>query len=71
METEMNLIRIRAANLSRAQTIAQAMGLLIDEIYGDKSKEHVNVAARKSGSRGNHEPRWTDEQRNEFANWKL
>lgn len=67
----MNLIRIRAANLGKAGTIALAMGLLIDQIYGDVSKEHLNIAARRMGSMGNHEPRWTDEQRAEMANWKL
>lgn len=67
----MNLIRIRATSLGKAEMIAQAMNLTIDQIYGDKSKEHVNIAARKTGPMGNHEPRWTDEQRAEFANWKL
>lgn len=47
------------------------MGLIIDRVYGDKDKAYVNIGARKSGIRGNHEPSWTDEQREEFLNWRL
>jgi hypothetical protein len=67
----MDLIRIRAANLDKATTVASAMGLIIDRVCGDVSKEHLTIGARKSGVRGNHERKWTDEQRAEFANWKL
>jgi hypothetical protein len=67
----MDLIRIRAVNLSKASTIAQAMGLTVDRVYGDVSKDHLSIGARKSGIKGNHEPRWTEEQRAEMANWKL
>jgi hypothetical protein len=66
-----NTIRIRASKLDTASKIAQGMGLIIDEVYGDTDKAYVNIAARKSGIRGNHEPKWTDEQRAEFLNWKL
>lgn len=63
----MNLIRIRAAKLDAATKIAQGMGLTIDRVYGDADKAYLSIGARKSGIRGNHEPRWTVEQRNEFA----
>lgn len=67
----MNTIRIRAAKLNVANMIAQAMGLVVDQVYGDKDKAYVNIGARHAGPMGNHEPRWTDEQRAEFLNWKL
>lgn len=67
----MDLIRIRATKLDTAAKIAQGMGLIIDQVYGDKDKAYVNIGARRAGIRGNHEPRWTDEQREEFLNWRL
>lgn len=63
----MDLIRIRATKLDTAAKIAQGMGLIVDRVYGDKDKAYVSIGARKCGIRGNHEPRWTDAQRNEFA----
>ncbi|MFM0101969.1 hypothetical protein PQR01_00275 [Paraburkholderia rhynchosiae] len=67
----MDLIRIRATKLDTAAKIAQGMGLIIDQVYGDKDKAYVNIGARRAGIRGNHEPRWTAEQRDEFLNWRL
>lgn len=67
----MDLIRIRATKLDTAAKIAQGMNLIIDRVYGDKDKAYVNIGARRAGVMGNHEPRWTDDQRSEFLNWKL
>ncbi|TCK87330.1 hypothetical protein [Paraburkholderia sp. BL9I2N2] len=67
----MDLIRIRASKLDTAAKVAQGMGLIIDRVYGDKDKAYVNIGARRCGTLGNHEPRWTDEQREEFLNWRL
>jgi hypothetical protein len=70
-EKTMNTIRIRVANLNRAMTVATGLGLVIDSICGDSDKEYLNIGARQAGVRGNHEPKWTDEQKAAFNNWKL
>jgi hypothetical protein len=67
----MDTIRIRASKLDTAAKIAQGMSLIIDQVYGDKDHAYVNIAARRAGVMGNHEPRWTPEQRDEFLNWRL
>jgi hypothetical protein len=67
----MNLIRIRATKLDTATKVAQGMGLIIDQVYGDQDSAYVNIGARRAGPRGNHEPRWTDEQLAEFLNRRL
>lgn len=67
----MDLIRIRASKLDTANKIAQGMGLTIDRVYGDQDKAYVSIGARRCGVMGNHEPRWTEEQREEFLNWRL
>jgi 3-oxoacyl-ACP reductase-like protein len=67
----MDLIRIRVTKLDTAAKVAQGMGLIIDQVCGDQDKAYVNIGARRAGPWGNHEPRWTDEQRAEFLNWRL
>jgi hypothetical protein len=67
----MDLIRIRLSKFSAAEQVAAAMGLTIDRVYGDTDKQYVSIGARHIGPMGNHEPRWTEEQRAEFRNWKL
>jgi hypothetical protein len=67
----MNTIRIRASKLDTAAKVAQGMGLIIDRVYGDQDKAYVSIGARRAGVMGNHEPSWTDEQREEFLNWRL
>jgi hypothetical protein len=67
----MDTIRIRASKLDTAAKIAQGMNLIIDQVYGDKDHAYVNIGARRAGPWGNHEPRWTPEQRDEFLNWRL
>jgi len=68
----MNLIRIPVANLNTAISSAQAMGLHIDEVYGDADGRFINIGGRISGPRGNHERRWTPSERialaQQFAN---
>jgi hypothetical protein len=67
----MDLIRIRATKLDTAAKVAQGMGLIIDTVCGDQDKAYVNISARRAGVMGNHEPRWTNDQREEFLNWRL
>lgn len=67
----MQTIRIRASKLDTANKIAQGMGLVIDQVYGDADRAYVNIGARRAGVKGNHEPRWTDAERADFLNWKL
>lgn len=67
----MQTIRIRASKLDTANKIAQGMGLVIDQVYGDADRAYVNIGARRAGVKGNHEPLWTDAERADFLNWKL
>lgn len=65
--TSLGHVRIVTMNLVAAKHAAARMGLIIDEIYGNADKRHFDVSARRSGPRGNHEPRWTNAEREQFA----
>ena len=65
--TTLGHVRIEYVNLDRACSAAALSGLLIDCIYGNKDKRLIDVSCRHMGPRGNHEPRWTDAERDEFA----
>jgi hypothetical protein len=65
--TRLGHVRIVSMNLTHARQKAAEMGLLIDQIYGCESPRHLHVACRHLGPMGNHEPRWTDAERHQFA----
>lgn len=65
--TRLGHVRIVTTNLPSARKHAEGMGLLIDQVYGCESKRHFDVSCRHLGPRGNHEPRWTDAEREQFA----
>ena len=65
--TRLGHVRIVRTNLLHASAKAIGMGLVIDQIYGCDSPRHLEVGARRAGPMGNHEPRWTDAEREQFA----
>ena len=65
--TKLGFVRIKRSNLISAQTHAVRLGLVIDTVYGTENQQLADVACRRMGSRGNHEPRWTDAERDQFA----
>lgn len=65
--TNLGHIRIVRTNLPYAKDQAARMGLLIDQILGNTDKRFLDVSCRRIGPRGNHEPRWTDAEREQFA----
>lgn len=65
--TKLGHVRIVRTNLVSASKHARDMGLLIDEVYGNEDKRLIDVACRHMGPRGNHEPKWTDAEREQFA----
>lgn len=65
--TTLGHVRIVRTNLVSAKHAAARMGLLIDAVYGNENKRLLDVSCRHAGPMGNHEPRWTDEQREQFA----
>lgn len=65
--TTLGHVRIVRTNLIYATERAQLMGLVIDQIYGNENKRLIDVSCRRAGPRGNHEPRWTNEEREQFA----
>jgi len=66
--TSLGHVRIMSKNLQRAVACAHRMGLIVDTIYGNPEKHAtVDIGCRRAGPMGNHEPRWTDEQRQFFV----
>lgn len=65
--TRLGHVRIVRTNLPYASTKANEMGLLIDQVYGCESPRHLHIACRHLGPMGNHESRWTDAEREQFA----
>jgi hypothetical protein len=65
--TRLGHVRIVTTNLVAAKNAAARMGLLINEVYGTEGKRHFDVACRHLGPMGNHEPKWTAEERDQFA----
>ncbi|WP_124523666.1 hypothetical protein [Burkholderia sp. Bp8995] len=66
--TPLGHVRILSENFDRAIAFAKRMGLIVDTIYGNPAKHPtVDIGCRRAGSAGNHEPRWTDEQRALFV----
>jgi hypothetical protein len=65
--TKLGHVRIVTMNLVAAKHAAARMNLIIDEIYGNADKRHFDVSCRHAGPRGNHESRWTDAEREQFA----
>ncbi|ONC17958.1 hypothetical protein AQ913_22330 [Burkholderia pseudomallei] len=66
--TNLGHVRILSQNFDRAVAFAKRMGLIVDTIYGNPAKHlTVDIGCRRAGPMGNHEPRWTDEQRALFV----
>ncbi|AYY96925.1 hypothetical protein EGY19_05305 [Burkholderia multivorans] len=65
--TKLGHVRILRILLLSAKRDAEAMGLVIDTVYGNEDKRYIDVSCRRMGPRGNHEPRWTDAEREQFA----
>ncbi|HEP6426926.1 TPA: hypothetical protein VDB83_001197 [Burkholderia cenocepacia] len=65
--TSLGHVRILRILLVSANKAAEEMGLVIDTVYGNTDKRYVDVSARHAGPKGNHEPRWTDAEREQFA----
>jgi hypothetical protein len=65
--TTLGHVRIVTMNLVSARNAAARMGLIIDQVYGCEDKRHFDVSCRHAGPRGNHEPRWSDAERDQFA----
>ena len=65
--TKLGHVRIVTTNLPAAANAARDMGLIIDTVYGNEDKRHYDIACRHAGIKGNHEPRWTDAEREQFA----
>lgn len=66
--TPLGHVRILSTNFMRAVALAKRLGLVMDVIYGNPDKhETIDIGCRRAGPMGNHEPRWTDEQRQLFV----
>lgn len=66
--TPLGHVRILSQNFVRATAFAKRQSLIVDTIYGNPDKhETVDIGCRHAGPMGNHEPRWTDEQRAMFV----
>ncbi|MDN7558196.1 hypothetical protein [Burkholderia orbicola] len=66
--TPLGHVRILSQNFDRAIAFAKRQGLIVDRIYGNPDKhETVDIGCRQAGAKGNHEPRWNDQQRARFV----
>jgi hypothetical protein len=65
--TTLGHVRIVRTNLLSAKSAAALMGLTVDCVYGNENPRLIDVSCRHMGPRGNHEPRWTDAEREKFA----
>ncbi|WP_205191563.1 hypothetical protein [Burkholderia sp. LMG 13014] len=66
--TPLGHVRILSKNFDHAIAFAKRIGLIVDTIYGNPDKHAtVDIGCRRAGPMGNHEPRWTNEQRDLFV----
>ncbi|WP_416048983.1 hypothetical protein [Cupriavidus basilensis] len=60
-----HFLKIFSADLPRAHVVAAQMGIVLDRLYGG-NEESMRVSGRKAGLKGNHEPRWNEQERLAF-----
>lgn len=60
-----DFIVIEKSRLDVVHALAKNEGLILDAAYGH-GQDRLEIRFRKMGPKGNHEPKWTQEQRENF-----